>query len=66
MPIEFNELPGWHFVVDEVSAGVYKVHGEDQQGRSVETTGIEPDALLEECKKYAALIIGTTTGSGRE
>jgi hypothetical protein len=57
MPIEFKELPGWDFIVDEISAGVYKASGNDKSGRSVEATGIDPNALLEECKQYAARLI---------
>jgi hypothetical protein len=57
MSIEFNELPGWYFMVDEVSAGVYKAYGNDRSGRRVEVTGTDPNALLEECKNYAGRII---------
>ncbi len=47
---------GWTFKTEEISAGVYKVSGVDEMGRSVEAVGIDPDALLEECKKSAARI----------
>jgi hypothetical protein len=57
MGITFKEIPGWNFEVDEVSAGVYKVSGKDELGRSVEMTGTDPDALLEESKKYAEGIL---------
>jgi hypothetical protein len=50
-------LSEWSFEVDEVSAGVYRVHGTDKAGRSVQFTGTDPDAVLEECKKRAARII---------
>lgn len=53
MPIEFKELPGWLFEVDEVSAGVYKATGKDELGRNIEITGIEPNELIEKCKEAA-------------
>ena len=57
MPERFKELPGWLFEVDEVSAGVYKVYGKDISGRSGEATGTEPEALLDECKRFAKRMI---------
>ena len=57
MPIKCIDHPGWYFAVEEVSVGVYKVHGSDESERRVEITGTDPEALLEECKKYAARII---------
>lgn len=51
MPTTFEELPGWTFVIEEVSAGVYKALGMDEAGRSVEMSGLDPEAMLEECKK---------------
>ena len=52
----FPELPGWMFNVDEVSAGVYRVRGVDEAGRSVEHTGTDPSTLLDNCKNSAAKI----------
>ena len=46
-------LPGWTFKSEEVSMGVYRVRGVDAAGRSVEATGTDPDALLEDCKRSA-------------
>ncbi len=54
----FPELPDWTFEIDEVSAGVFRVRGVDEAGRSVEATGTDPDALLDECKESAAKIRG--------
>jgi len=51
--IEYEELPGWQFFVDEISAGVYKVWGKDLIGHNIEVTGMDPDLLLEKCKNYA-------------
>jgi hypothetical protein len=50
----FEELPGWFFELDEVSAGVCKVLGIDEIGRSIELTGTSPDLLLDEAKKLAS------------
>lgn len=52
----FPELSGWTFDIDEVSAGVYRVRGVDEAGRSVESTGTDPDAVLDDCKKAAEKI----------
>lgn len=42
MSIQFEELPGWGFEVDEVSAGVYKVTGREPRGRCfLRCVGIE-------------------------
>jgi hypothetical protein len=57
MSLEFKELPGWSFDIDEVSAGVYKASGKDRSGRSVEAIGLDPDELLKECKRAAAKIL---------
>ena len=57
MTIKFDELPGWYFEVDEVSAGVYKVIGKDKSGRNIELTGTDPDGLIEECKKSAKQMV---------
>lgn len=52
----FPELPRWTFAVDELSAGVFHVRGVDQVGRSVDATGTDPDALLDDCRRAAAQI----------
>lgn len=49
----FPELPGWLFKVEEISAGVYRVNGVDELGRSVDVMGTDPEALLQDCKLYA-------------
>jgi hypothetical protein len=49
-------LSGWSFTVEEVSAGVYRVRGVAQSGRSVETTGTDPNALLVRCQRDAIRI----------
>lgn len=53
MTEKFNELPGWAFEVEEVSAGVYEVEGRDSAGRRVSVRGTDPDALLEEARDAA-------------
>lgn len=50
----FEDLPGWTFEIDEISAGVFRVRGVDEAGRSVEATGTDPDALLRDCQRSAA------------
>lgn len=49
-----EKLEGWSFVVDEVSAGVYRASGVDRLGRSVGTEGTDPDTLLDHCRVLAS------------
>lgn len=58
MTIRFEELPGWDFDVREVSAGVYRVTGQDQAGRRVVTEGLDPEASLEDCRASALGVFG--------
>ena len=53
MTHEHQQLEGWQFEVQEVSAGVYRVTGRDRFGRRVSSTGTDPDALLQECRTTA-------------
>jgi hypothetical protein len=57
MAISDEDLPGWTFHEKEVSAGVYLVSGTDSAGRKVEKKGIDPDALVEDCKHAALRIL---------
>ena len=54
--LEFPELPGWLFTVEEVSAGVYHARGTDRAGRSVETTRDGDDAAVQGCRQAATEI----------
>ncbi|MEO8379027.1 MAG: hypothetical protein ABI779_05140 [Acidobacteriota bacterium] len=49
----FEELPGWSFDEREVSAGVYVVFAQHVDGRRIEMTGTDPDALIEKLKTAA-------------
>ena len=49
----FSDLPGWTFVVDEISVGVYRVRGTSSAGMIVELSGNDPEALLANCKLSA-------------
>jgi hypothetical protein len=51
--MKLEELPDWHFEVQETSANVYKVTGVDYAGRTVERRGLDPEALLKEAKQDA-------------
>lgn len=57
MALTFREIPGWNFDVDEVSANVFKVVGRDSAGRTFEKTGLDPDGLIEEAKRYALKVL---------
>ena len=54
MTIVDDRLPGWVFRVEEISAGVYRVTGSDERGRSIESEGTGRDRILEECRRAAA------------
>jgi hypothetical protein len=49
----FPDLPDWSFDADEVSAGVYRAFGRGRAGRNVEATGIDPETLIEKCRRAA-------------
>jgi hypothetical protein len=49
----FPDLPDWTFDMDEVSAGVYEVIGQDVLGHYLSVKGIDLDAILEECRVKA-------------
>jgi hypothetical protein len=55
-------LHGWHFEVDEVSAGVYRVVGTDPRGYTVSQTGQEVDDLLLKCREHAERLVGGEPG----
>jgi hypothetical protein len=44
-------IGGWFFKIEEISNGYYHVIGVDRRGRSVARDGINPDELLNLCKK---------------
>lgn len=48
-----ESLAGWTFHVEEVSAGVFRVTGVDNSGRTLQLEGTDPDTLLEQCKRDA-------------
>ena len=52
----FQELPGWEFDMDEVSANVYEVIAQNKQGKRVSAKGIDLDALIAQCKTEARRI----------
>ena len=56
-------LSEWTVKIEEVSAGVYRPHAYDQAGRRFGMTGIDPDALLEECRKCVAQLTNEASRS---
>jgi hypothetical protein len=55
--VEVDALTGWSFSLEEVSAGVYRGMGVDEAGRSVEMSGTDPDAVLEDCRRAVLALI---------
>lgn len=62
MGIAFEELPGWTFEVEEVSAGVYMVTGRSSTGNRVEITTTNPDDGISEARD-AAKHVDTNRGN---
>lgn len=56
MTVTFEQLPGWAFDVEEVSAGVYRVSGHDGFGHRLSVSGVDVDELLNACKSDAEAI----------
>ncbi len=54
-PIEKNlpNLPQWVFLIDEISAGVYKVLAKHVLGPSIEMSGPDPDELFKKAAQFA-------------
>jgi hypothetical protein len=44
----------WTYQVREVSAGVYEAVADDHQGDAIRHRGVDPDDLLDRCKRDAA------------
>lgn len=63
MKNQFPELPGWQFNLDEVSASVYEVVGQDRAGHRVTAKGTDPDALLEQCRNDALRMVADWRGT---
>lgn len=53
MKRSFPDLPEWSFDIDEISAGVYQIIATDRGGHRISKTGIDPDGLIDECKREA-------------
>ncbi|WDE97666.1 hypothetical protein PQO03_17720 [Lentisphaera profundi] len=51
--MKIEGFPNWEFKVKETSMGVFNASATSKSGIFVEFTGIDPDDLLEQCKKYA-------------
>ena len=47
------KAPGWQFTATEVSAGVLRVDGVHEDGRSVSRVGTDHSAVLQECVEDA-------------
>jgi len=48
-----DNLAGWTFNEEEISASVYRVTAIDRVGRKVERTGTDPEKLRAECRQDA-------------
>jgi hypothetical protein len=46
-PID-DRAPGWTFHIEEASAGVWRLRAQDEEGRTIESTGVDPDAMKQD------------------
>lgn len=46
-------LPGWTFIAEEISNGIWKIEAQHMDGRSVSRLGYDYDVGLEKCKEDA-------------
>lgn len=53
MKFDDKRLSNWDVVVEEVSAGVYRVVAHDHEGHTVDVVGEDPDMMLSECARAA-------------
>ncbi len=53
----FEDVPGWTFEIEEVSANVYEVTGTDMVGHRVQVNGTDPDDLFEDARRSARMIL---------
>jgi hypothetical protein len=53
MKIRIDTVPDWTFEIDEISAGVYELHGTHLSGASINLTGANLDNLIENAKEEA-------------
>jgi hypothetical protein len=61
MPRTFPELSNWCFDADEVCAGVHRAFGRDSSGRTVEVSGLDPEAVIQKCRQAATELTAETT-----
>ena len=59
----FQDVPGWTFEIEEVSANVYEVTATDGVGHRVQVKGTNPYELLEEARKSARKVHESAGGS---
>jgi hypothetical protein len=60
-----DDLPGWFYLLEEVSAGVYRVQCMDDVGHSIEASGTNQDALIEECTRSATELQASIDSSAK-
>jgi hypothetical protein len=53
MKKSFDDLPGWIFDMEEISANVYEVTAIDTLGHRVQIKGVDPETLLDNARRGA-------------
>lgn len=51
--LTFDDLPGWTFEADEISAGVYEATGTSEAGATVRSVDTDPDRAVDACRRAA-------------
>ncbi len=54
--IEYPELPGWEFTVNEVSAGQYRVRAVGPRGITGEAGAVDPDTAPDDLRRWARTV----------
>jgi hypothetical protein len=63
--VEDARLPGWRLEVEEMSAGVYRFRATDADGRRIEATGADVDALIDDAR-HRVLLRASQEDSGAD
>jgi hypothetical protein len=53
MTVTLDDLPDWTFDADEVSMGVYRIHGRHRLGWTIELTACSEEDLISGARKAA-------------
>lgn len=56
MGFQYDDVPLWEFTLEEFSPGGYRVRAVRDGGITGEGSGVDPDALLEDLRRWARAV----------